>query len=84
MSGKKSIKDDAHYSKAFDYAMSLAEWLDTYGRDPLGDKEEIKTASAKYDRTVELLQEYNRGRWVQVDPSRAELYDLLGLNYQRF
>lgn len=84
MSEKKRINDDAHFKKAHDYAVELAEWLDTYGRDPLGDKEEIKRVSAKYNRTIELLQEYNRGRWVQADPSRAKYYESLQLPYQVF
>ncbi|WP_055108924.1 hypothetical protein [Paenibacillus ihumii] len=76
------IKDDEEYQRAEEAKFKLAAELD----DPLSgmSPRERERKLAIYDRTVELMLKYDRGRRVQMFPGLKEQYRKLGWEYQAF
>lgn len=81
-SRSRVIKDDEEYQRAEEGKFKLAAELD----DPLSDMSDAERARklAIYDRTVELMLKYDRGRRVQMFPGLKEQYRKLDWEFQEF
>lgn len=76
------IKDDEEYQRAEEAKFKLAAELD----DPLKKmtSAERERKLAIYDRTVDLIEFYRRGRMVQEYPGLREQYRIWGKEFQEF
>ncbi|WP_110933775.1 hypothetical protein [Paenibacillus bouchesdurhonensis] len=81
-SRSRVIKDDEEYQRAEEGKFKLAAELD----DPLSGMTEAERARklAIYDRTVDLIEFYRRGRLVQEFPGLREQYRIWRKEFQEF
>lgn len=76
----KLIENDSQYEKCRLFLINTSSLLD----DPLADEESKQLKSDIYDRTVQLMQYYQRGVMAQQSKAMKLFYEKHGIKYQTF